>query len=289
MTCSILLLTGQSGSGKSTAIRTLEDQGYFCVDNMPTSLVQQLIDTVFAAAASERLALVMDIRERAFLQEAPALVARLRQGPRPFRMIFLEAKEEVMIRRYSETRRLHPLDDGCGLRAALAAERRLLAPLRELADEAMDTSHMSPHALRKAVAVQLAGARAGADGALRVSLLSFGFKHGVPLEADIVLDVRFLPNPYFVPGMREQTGQDAPVSAYVLAQPEAQKFLELTAALLFFLVPQYQREGKRYLTVAIGCTGGRHRSVAVAAALQARLQAQAVAANLTHRDVHGAQ
>jgi UPF0042 nucleotide-binding protein len=282
---SVLILTGQSGSGKSTAIRTLEDHGFFCVDNMPTSLVEQLVETLFAEGSCSRLALVMDIRERSFLTQAPALIARLRAAPTPLRMIFLEAKEEVMIRRYSETRRLHPLDRGLGLRDALAAERALLAPLRELADEALDTSHMSPHRLRQTVASQIAGI--SSDAALRIGLLSFGFKHGVPLEADIVLDVRFLPNPYFVAELREQTGEVQAVSQYVLQAAEAQTFLQHSLDFLRFLVPQYQREGKRYLTVALGCTGGKHRSVAMVIEIAARLQALGMAASLRHRDASG--
>jgi UPF0042 nucleotide-binding protein len=281
---SVLIITGQSGSGKSTAMRTLEDQGFFCVDNVPASLALQLVDTVFAAPDLRRLALAMDIRERHFLEQAPALVAQLRRAGHAVRVVFLEASEAVMVRRYSETRRLHPLDRGRGLRAALKKERSLLEPLRELADQTLDTSQMSPHALRQRVAEQLAGV--GPKDLLRVNLLSFGFKHGVPMEADIVLDVRFLPNPYFVDGMREQTGKDAPVSDFVLRQPEAETFLQHTMGLLLFLLPQYRREGKFYLTIAIGCTGGRHRSVALIREIGARLANAGFDSSTTHRNVN---
>ena len=283
MPLSILILTGQSGSGKSTAIRALEDHGYFCVDNLPTTLVEQLVQVVDAEQTCERLALVMDIRERRFLGHAPALVARLRQGPHPVRMVFLEAKQESVLRRYSETRRLHPLDRGDGLRAAVAEEHRVLAPLRELADEALDTSELSPHALRARVVQLLVGP--GDSDTLRVGLMSFGFKYGVPSEADMVLDARFLPNPYFQPGLREKTGKDAPVRDFVLQTPDALTFLQHAESFLRFLLPQYQREGKRYLTVAIGCTGGRHRSVALAQELASRLAEQTVIADLRHRDL----
>ena len=281
----ILILTGQSGSGKSTAMRTLEDQGFYCVDNVPTRLTLLLVETVFADRQIDRLALVMDIRERQFLQDAPALVAQLRQGPHRVRLVFLEAAETAMIRRYSETRRLHPLDRGRGLRAALKKERSLLAPLRELADQTLDTSQMTPHLLRRIIAEQLAEAPRRA--ALRVGLISFGFKHGIPIEADIVLDVRFLPNPYFVEGLREQTGRDAAVFDYVLQQPEAKTFMEHVTTLLRFLLPQYHKEGKVYLTVAIGCTGGRHRSVSLVRALEQQLAADGFVSSTTHRDITG--
>ncbi|RYF32411.1 MAG: ATP-binding cassette domain-containing protein, partial [Cytophagaceae bacterium] len=189
-------LVGPSGSGKSTAIRALEDSGHYCVDNMPTSLVEELVRIVAGDASITQLTLVMDIRERQFLSEAPALVQRLRAGTYPVRLIFLEAQEEIVLRRYSETRRLHPLDRGRGLRAAVEEERAVLAPLRELADEAIDTTVMSPHVLKAKVSVQIAGINA--RDALRVGVMSFGFKHGIALEADMVLDVRFLPNPYFI-------------------------------------------------------------------------------------------
>jgi UPF0042 nucleotide-binding protein len=282
MPLSILLVTGQSGSGKSTAVRALEDCGWFCVDNMPVALVDELVRVLRDDEAVERLALVMDVRERKFIQEGPDLVARLRQGGTPVRVLYLDAKEDSLLRRYSETRRTHPLDDGCGLRAAIANERETLSPLRELADETIDSSIMSPHDLRARIITQL-GATAGHEG-LSVAILSFGFKHGVPLEADIVLDVRFLPNPYFDPALRDRTGLDDSVSRYALGGKEGEEFLDRATSFLAFLIPQYRREGKRYLTVAIGCTGGRHRSVAAARELARRLSGS-VAVDVRHRDI----
>ncbi len=282
MALSILLVTGQSGSGKSTAVRALEDQGYFCIDNLPVALVKDLIRVLDSEASVMRLALVMDVRERKFLSEGPEVVAELRQSGADVRVIYLDAKEEAVIRRYSETRRRHPLDDGCGLLEAIEREREILSPLRELADETIDTSAMSPHELRARVIAGLSGA-ADAD-ALRVTLMSFGFKHGVPLEADMVLDVRFLPNPYFEPRLRERTGLDDEVAAFALGAVAAAEFLALAEGFLSFLIPQYRREGKRYLTVAIGCTGGRHRSVAVAEALRRRLVTEVPVAT-KHRDI----
>jgi UPF0042 nucleotide-binding protein len=281
MALSVLLVTGQSGSGKSTVVRSLEDHGWYCVDNMPVALVDELVTVIASEGAIERLALVMDVRERKFVQEGPRLVARLRQGGIPVRVFYLDAKQDALIRRYSETRRSHPLDDGCGLLAAIAHERETLAPLRELADDTLDTTAMSPHDLRTFIATRLGSAE---REMLRVAMVSFGFKYGLPLEADIVLDVRFLPNPYFEPSLRDRTGLEPDVARYALGSPEAQDFLARAASFLGFLVPQYQREGKRYLTVAVGCTGGRHRSVAVARELASRL-APMVAIDTRHRDV----
>jgi UPF0042 nucleotide-binding protein len=282
MSLSILLVTGQSGSGKSTAVRALEDCGWYCVDNMPVALVEQLVQVLRSEGDIERLALVMDIRERKFIQEGPDLVLRLRRSGVPVRVLYLDATEAALLRRYSETRRSHPLDDGCGLRLAIAHEREILAPLRELADEDLDSSMMSPHDLRARVITQLGAAVRSED--LSVAVLSFGFKYGVPLEADIVLDVRFLPNPYFDPALRDCTGLDDSVAHFALDGPVGREFLDRATSFLEFLIPQYQREGKRYLTVAIGCTGGRHRSVAAARELARRLSSS-VAVDTRHRDI----
>lgn len=224
----------------------------------------------------------MDIRDRKFIKEGPQLVARLRQGGIRVRVIYLDAKEEAIVRRYSETRRRHPLDDGCGLRVAIGREREIMGPLRELADDNLDTSLLSPHDLRARIGDQVATSEEH-DG-LHVALLSFGFKNGLPAEADIILDVRFLPNPYFEPGLRERTGLDAEVARFALSSAEAESFLLRAASFLSFLIPQYQREGKRYLTVAVGCTGGRHRSVATVCELARRLSSE-VLVDMRHRDI----
>ncbi|MBN1960379.1 MAG: RNase adapter RapZ [Deltaproteobacteria bacterium] len=282
MKLSALLVTGQSGSGKTTAVRALEDHGYFCVDNMPLALVEQLITLLKSESGVNRLAFVIDIRERNSIQNVPQVVTRLRQNGTALRVFYLDAKEEAIMRRYSETRRRHPLDDGCGLGVAIEREREILKPLSELADNTLDTSLMSPHALRNRIIEQFTDFNA--SDRLTISLLSFGFKHGLPAEADIVLDVRFLPNPYFEPTLRERTGLDNEVARYALSSKEAEDFLNRTVNYLSFLIPQYQREGKRYLTVAIGCTGGRHRSVASVCELKQRLKT-VMPINCRHRDI----
>lgn len=282
-TLEILILTGQSGSGKSVALRALEDGGYYCVDNLPVALVEGLVAELTKAGRVARLALVMDLRDAAFADGGPALIDKLRRGPHPTRLVFLQAQDDAVIRRFSQTRRLHPLDDGRGLGAAIVREREVLRALREAADETIDTSALSPHALRQRVIEQLCGQAPGE--AMRVAVLSFGFKHGIPLQADMVLDVRFLPNPYFVPELSPQNGTDPAVAKFVLDRAEAQAFLRHTMALLGFLLPHYAKEGKRYFTLAIGCTGGKHRSVALTGALAKLLGDEGVRAEVRHRDV----
>lgn len=285
MTLPVMIITGQSGSGKSTAVRALEDHGYFCVDNMPASLVEPLVTIAEGNNAIDKLGLVMDARERTFVDRGPQLLERLRERCGPVRLIYLESREDVLLRRYSETRRRHPLDTGHGLKAAITAERERLAALRELADDTVDTSSLTPHTLRAKVIKQILGAMPGGD--LSVALLSFGFKHGVPLDADMVLDVRFLPNPYFDLNLKERTGLDPQVRAFVLESEAGQHYVEHTRNYLGFLLPHFRAEGKRYLTVAIGCTGGQHRSVSIAHALAAHLQSAGVSVDLQHRDIKG--
>jgi UPF0042 nucleotide-binding protein len=283
MALSLVILTGQSGSGKSTAIHALEDQGVFCVDNIPTALVDRLVEAVADEGAGQRVALVMDVRGPRFAERAPALVRQLRAGKHPLRVVYLEATEAALVRRYSETRRKHPLDNGSGLRDAIARERELLAPLRELADDTINTAEMSPHELRARVVEQIVNVRPG--DALRMALLSFGFKHGLPLDVDMVLDVRFLPNPYFDTDLRHLSGLDEPVSRFVVDSDDGREFVERAEAFLSYLVPQYQEEGRQYLTVGIGCTGGQHRSVAIAEALAAALARRGIRVDRRHRDV----
>ena len=283
MALDLLILTGQSGSGKTTVLRALEDLGYVCVDNLPVRLVEGLIEEVRQEASVSRLVVVMDVRTSHFVAEAPALVRRLKTGRVPLRVLYLEAGEAALIRRYSETRRRHPLDDGKGLRWALSYEREVLAPLRELADDTLDTSAMSPHDLRNRVSDQVVGVKPG--DTLRVAILSFGFRHGVPLEADMVLDVRYLPNPYFDEGLRPLTGQDPQVQKYVVGSNEGALLVERAEEFLGFLIPRYQKEGRRYFTLAVGCTGGQHRSVAVAITLAERLRKRGIAVDIRHREI----
>lgn len=283
MALSLIILTGQSGSGKSTAIRALEDHGYFCVDNIPPGLVDRLVEMAVNENDAQRVALVMDARGPHFADQAPALIRRLRAGQHPLRVVYLEATEPALVRRYSETRRKHPLDDGSGLRSAIAHEREILAPLRELADDTLNTAEMSPHELRARVVEQIVNVRPG--DTLRIALLSFGFKHGLPLDVDMVLDVRFLPNPYFQDELRTLSGLDELVRRFVLESEDGALFLEKAESFLSYLIPQYQQEGRQYLTVGIGCTGGQHRSVAIAEAIAAGLAHRGIAVDRRHRDV----
>ena len=279
----VLIVTGQSGSGKSTALRALEDCGYFCVDNLPVALVPQLLQELEKTQRVVRLALVMDLRDPAFVRAGPELLQAMRQGPHTTRLLFLAAQEDAVVRRYSQTRRLHPLDDGGGLRAAIVREREVLRPLHELADETLDTTQLSPHALRARMMELRKGGEEGE--AMRTCVMSFGFKHGIPTEADMVLDVRFLQNPFFVAELAPKHGGQAEVRDFVLQRPEAQDFLRHTYAFLQFLLPHYAREQKRYFTLAIGCTGGRHRSVALAEAIAAELGTKGRRPELRHRDL----
>ncbi len=290
-TFSITIITGQSGSGKSTAVRALEDQGFLCIDNLPVALVPALVQSLEQEAAKNpealptQVAWVIDARQPAGLSQMQTLLNNLHQGQHRVRIVYLEAREEALLRRYSETRRAHPLDtgaDGQGLQGAIDRERELLAPLRELAEDTIDTSGLSVHELRAKIIQQVAGAEVGDN--LSVSLSSFGFKRGLPLDCDMVLDVRFLRNPYFNAKLRPRTGKDPEVRDYIFATDEAQHFVERTLDYLAFLLPHFQREGKRYLTIGIGCTGGQHRSVAMVETLSVKLANLGFVVDMRHRD-----
>jgi len=285
VTASVIIVSGQSGSGKSTAIRALEDCGYLCVDNVPVSLANPLIKTIESTEPNAKVALVIDARDPGLLKDAPQLIADLRARVKQVRLIYMESREEILIRRFSATRRKHPLDQGAGLTKAIAQERQVLAELREVADDTIDTSTLNSNDLRRHIIRRVAETPMGE--LLFVSLLSFGYKHGVPLDADLVLDVRFLPNPYFVPDLKELSGQDEEVFSFVMETPDAQMFLEKTRDYLDFLIPRFRQEGKSYLTVAIGCTGGQHRSVSVVRALAKDLGKAGMPAYIHHRDVSG--
>ena len=282
----IVLLTGMSGGGKSTAIRALEDAGWFCIDNLPVLLVPKLLELVVHGASDEvhRLALVIDAREGRFLDQTPQAVDEVRRAGHRLEVVFLDSADETLTRRFSETRRRHPLSPDGNVADGIALERKLLAALRALADLVIDTSRMNVHELRVVITARF-GAAGDAD-ALNVTLVSFGYRNGIPANSDLVLDVRFLPNPYFVEGLKPHPGTDPRVSEWVLGRPQTQEFLEHLEALLAFLLPQYKAEGKSYLTVSIGCTGGRHRSVALAEELSKRLTDKHRArVKVTHRDV----
>lgn len=266
-----VVVSGLSGSGKSTAVRALEDLGYFCVDNLPIPLIPAFADLVLKQRRHARGAVVVDIREGDHLRRFPGVYARLKkQFGKRVRLVFLEAADDVIQRRFSETRRPHPLSLESPVGESIADERRLLQSLRRLADQVVDTSRLTVHELRRRVLTSTGGG--GRPAPLKVNILSFGFRHGVPADADLVFDVRFLPNPHFVRALRPWTGRHRRVARYVLGRPATRQFLALTTRLLRFLLPQYAREGKTYLTIAIGCTGGRHRSVAIAESLARRLR-----------------
>jgi UPF0042 nucleotide-binding protein len=281
-----VVVTGLSGAGKSHAIRALEDLGYFCVDNLPVALIPTFADlTLNAPGAARRAAVVIDVREGRGLSNFPAVYRRLKKtSSRRVRLIFLEAGDSTLLRRFSETRRPHPLGLNRTVAEGLHEERRVLEPIRRLADQVLDTSALTVHELRRRILETVGGTETVAP--LVVTLLSFGFRHGVPEDADLVFDVRFLPNPHFVTALRRWSGRHARVARYVLQTKTAKRFMRLTTDFLKFLVPQYIKEGKTYLTIAIGCTGGRHRSVAIAEALAARLRpVRGAEFRVRHRDV----
>ena len=277
----IILLTGMSGAGKATAAKALEDAGFYCIDNLPSFLLPGLLEDARQRPELARLALGMDARDHGFVTASQAVIDQLKSGEHQLSVIFLEADEQVLLRRYSEMRRRHPFARP-SVRAGIQAERVMLAGIKARADLIIDTSRLTPHGLRSEM---LKDADGGGQQALQVGLVSFGFKHGPPQEADILFDVRFLPNPFFVPELRPLTGVDQTVAAYVLDSISAQEFLARLLPLLRFLIPQYQQEGKAYLTIGIGCTGGQHRSVAVAERLRHLLQEQTETISITHRDL----
>jgi UPF0042 nucleotide-binding protein len=281
-----VVVTGLSGAGKSHAMRALEDAGYFCVDNLPVALIPTFADLMLASEGQiPRAAVGVDIREGEALTAFPKVFLRLkRRAELGAHLIFLEADDTVLLRRFSETRRPHPLARNRSAAEGLHEERRRLQAIRKLADRIIETSRLSVHDLRRRM-LEVVGA-GGASTPLAVNVVSFAFRHGVPTDADLVFDVRFLPNPHFVPKLRPFSGLDARVSGYVLRAAAASRFLALTSALLAFLLPQYIKEGKTYLTVAIGCTGGRHRSVAIAEALGRRVKrVKGIQVRVRHRDV----
>ena len=279
----IVVVTGLSGAGKSTAIKVFEDLGYYCVDNLPPVLLPKIVDVVSEARGEEaRVALGMDIRGQEFLPDLSRVLDELRGGRSAVHVLFLDATDEVLVRRFSETRRKHPLAARGGALDAIRKERRILSPLRRMADAVIDTSESNVHQLREVLVRRFR--REGAGG-LKVSVISFGYRYGIPVEADMVVDVRFLDNPNFVPALKRFTGLDRGVRDYVLGARASKGFLRRLSDLLLFLLPLYRQEGKAYFTLGVGCTGGRHRSVAVAEALGDILGKGKEAAVVVHRDL----
>jgi UPF0042 nucleotide-binding protein len=280
----IVVISGLAGAGKSTAARALEDLGFFVVDNLPPQLIETLINLSDSSGGElRRIALVCDAREASFLKDFGPTWDRLQHSGHEMALLFLDCVDDVLVRRFKETRRRHPLaEEGEGISEGIARERQLTSDMHHRADEVIQTQDLSVHDLKRLIQDRF-GTAESPRGVL--TIMSFGFKHGLPPELDICFDARFLPNPFFVEELRARTGREKDVSDFVLAQDGAGEFLKKMEDLIVFLTPRFQHEGKAYVTVAIGCTGGKHRSVALAAALEARLSASGQDVRLMHRDV----
>ena len=280
----IVIITGLSGSGKSTAVRALEDEGFFCLDNLPVSLFTTFIELVGKSEEKVRdVALVMDIRGRDFLKGYEKVFRKISAAGHVVEILFFDATDEVLIRRFSETRRRHPALDNGLVPEGIRFEREQLAVLRSLATTVFDTSELNVHQLKEQVIAHVRGEQGARE--MTVHLQSFAYRFGIPLESDLVMDVRFLPNPYFVPELKPFSGLDSAVREYLLGKAETGLFLDKLTDLLDFLVAGYRREGKTYLTVSIGCTGGRHRSVVITEELRRYFETKNIHLKVTHRDL----
>jgi len=278
----LVILTGLSGSGKSTVLKAFEDMGYYCVDNLPVELIPIFAELHSAGEGDfGRAALLVDAREGLQLAKLPGLLRHLR-NEHPIILVYIEANEDALLRRYSETRRPHPLGRDYSVRESLQHERALMEPIRKLADVVVDTSQFNVHELRHFVNEKF---KSESKRPLLVSLVSFGYKFGVPTDADLMFDVRFLPNPHFVPKLRQYTGRDSKVRKYIESFPQTGEFLRRMRGLLTYLIPHYIEEGKSYLTIAFGCTGGKHRSVMMAEWLKKALEKKGYATRVVHRDI----
>jgi UPF0042 nucleotide-binding protein len=282
----VVVISGLSGSGKSTAIRALEDIGFFCIDNLPIVLLPKLVE-LFPSSGDEieQIALVVDARESRFLDQFEENIDRIRDEGGRVEMMFLECSDKILIRRYNETRRRHPLAPDGPVEEGIQRERKLLESLREAASQVFDTSDLNPHQLRQLVQERYTRIQPGHE--MNLVLMSFGFKHGVPAQADLVFDARFLPNPYFVADLKTKDGTDPKVASYVMGDENARMFLERLLGFIRDFRPLYDREGKSYLTVGIGCTGGRHRSVALVEEIHRQLDPSAGPVVVRHRDMEG--
>lgn len=282
-TAPLVIVTGLSGSGKGSVLKALEDLGYYCVDNLPIDLIPTFADLYLKTSGEvQRAALVVDIREGEALEKLPRVYENLRRTA-PATLVFVEASDDALLRRFSETRRPHPLGADLPLREGIRRERKLLKRIRARAEIVIDTTRFNPHELRRFVEERLV--ETDQNRALMISLLSFGYRYGVPPDADLLFDVRFLPNPNFVPAYKPLTGKDRRVARYVFAFPQAKEFMNRIVKLLLYLLPHYIREGKSYLTIGFGCTGGRHRSVAIAQAVREKLAGSKYEVKISHRDL----
>ena len=281
-TLELVIITGMSGAGKTVAVQSFEDLGYFCLDNMPPTLLPTFWELVKESGKISRIALVIDLRSRDFFKEVDSLIATLDNTQLvTTRIIFLDSSDSVLVSRYKETRRNHPLAPDGRVSEGIAKERELLMDLRTRAQIIIDTSDISPRQLRERLIKDFATKD---YQTFHVEVMSFGFKYGVPIDADIIWDVRFLPNPHYIPELRPQTGMDAPVYDYVMKQPETQAFYSKLIDVIEFCLPGYKKEGKSSVTIAIGCTGGKHRSVAIAERIANHLKTDNYAVNVSHRD-----
>jgi RNase adapter protein RapZ len=278
----LVILTGLSGSGKSTVLKAFEDMGYYCVDNLPVELMP-IFAELHAAGEDDlqRAALLVDAREGLQLEKLPGLLKHLRRD-HPIILVYIEAQEDALLRRYSETRRPHPLGKDFSVRESLRHEEALMEPIRKLADVVIDTTQFNVHELRHFVNERF---KYESKRPLLISLVSFGYKFGVPTDADLMFDVRFLPNPHFVPKLRRYTGKDPQVRGYIQSFPQTEEFLKRMQALLTYLIPHYIKEGKSYLTIAFGCTGGKHRSVMMAEWMKRAMDKKGFATRVLHRDI----
>jgi UPF0042 nucleotide-binding protein len=279
----LVIVTGMSGSGKGTVLKTFEDLGFFCVDNLPIPLIPKFIEGIHVSGGGfKHAALVIDVRAGERLRDLENALSMLRKSPFSLFVLYLEARDDVLVRRFSETRRPHPLSTDRSLGEAIRLERRRLRKLREIADVTIDTSDCTVHQVKALVMQRFR--KHPQSPALSVNLLSFGYKNGIPLEADLMFDARFLPNPYFVPRIKALSGRDGKVARYLRSFPETKEFVKRIADLLEYLLPNYVREGKSYLTIAVGCTGGRHRSVFVVEELAKILRDKKRGIHVRHRD-----
>src|SRR5262252_10430745 len=277
----LVIISGMSGAGKASALKTFEDLGYYCVDNLPVGLITNFAELVLDTLEIQRAALVVDIREGARLDRLPQILSALRRLVKTT-VIFLEADEDALLRRYSETRRPHPLGRNVSVKASLTAERRRLKPVRGLADIVIDTTKFNVHELRSQLIERFQ--RGNRDKNILISCVSFGYREGVPEDADLVFDVRFLPNPHFIPKYRPFTGRHPAVAKYIRSFPQTKEFITRISELLVYLIPHYIEEGKSYLTIAFGCTGGKHRSVLIGEEVKKRLAKAGYKVKVTHRD-----
>lgn len=279
-----VILTGMSGAGKSTALKMLEDMGYFCVDNLPIALIEKFVQLASIQSESQKVALGLDIRNGQALEELGTVLDELSSEQIEYEILFLDAEDSVLIKRYKETRRTHPLSGGARVDEGIFEERRRLKFLREQANYIIDTSHLLTRELRKELGSIFVDNKDYTN--LFVHVLSFGFKYGIPGDADLIFDVRFLPNPYYVEDLKRQTGNDAAVQQYVLSEPDAEEFIRKLWDLIKFLIPRYIKEGKNQLIIGVGCTGGKHRSVTMANELYKKLgQIPGIGIKIEHRDI----